>query len=41
MSSTFEKLLQLVEFARRLCKETNQVCVAVVFNDVIHFIKVH
>ena len=35
-----EKLLEFVEFARRLCKEANQERVAVIFNDVIHFIAV-
>lgn len=36
-----EKLLQLVEFARRLCKATSQARVGIVFNDVIHYIKAH
>ncbi len=36
-----EKLTRLVEFARRLCRDTNQACVAIVFNDVIHYVKGH
>jgi hypothetical protein len=36
-----DKLETLLEFAARLCRETNQVCVAVIFNDVIRFIKGH
>jgi hypothetical protein len=34
-----EKLEMLVEFAKRLCKETNQECVAVICNDTIHFLR--
>ncbi len=34
-----EKLEMLAEFARRLCRETNQDCVAVICNDTIHFIR--
>jgi len=33
------KLLELVEFAQRMCRETSQDCVAVICNDTIHFIK--
>jgi len=32
------KLTELAEFARRLCRETNQECVAVICNDTIHYI---
>ena len=33
-----EKLGQLVEFAKRLCKDANQECVAIICNDTIHHI---
>jgi hypothetical protein len=32
------KLEELIEFARRMCRETRQECVAVMCNDTIHFI---
>ncbi len=34
-----DKLQELADFARRLCRETNQECVAVICNDTIHFIR--
>jgi hypothetical protein len=34
-----KKLEQLVAFAKRLCRETNQECVAVICNGVIRYIK--
>ena len=34
-----DKLEVLAAFAKRLCRETNQECVAVICNDTIHFIR--
>jgi hypothetical protein len=33
------KLIALVQFARRMCRETHQKCVAIVINDAIHYIE--
>jgi hypothetical protein len=35
-----QNLMAVVEFARQMCDEARQMCVAVIFNDTMHYIEI-